>query len=76
MLPINCFASSPRTLDTTFWGELEFPKKAPPNFVNRAESPPLVPSEEATVFGSIVTRNDLSTVTTNEQINWRILWLV
>lgn len=50
MAPVIRFASSPRTLAITLWGELEPPKKAPPNFDNRAESPPLEPSEESTVL--------------------------
>lgn len=49
MAPVRRFASSPRTLAITFCGEFEPPKKAPPNFENKAESPPLVLSEEATV---------------------------
>lgn len=49
MAPVRRFASSPRTFAITFCGEFEPPKKAPPNFENKAESPPLVLSEEATV---------------------------
>lgn len=49
MAPVRRFASSPRTLAITFCGEFEPPKRAPPNFENKAESPPLVLSEEATV---------------------------
>jgi len=48
--PVMRFASSPRTLAITRCGEFEPLKMAPPNFENRAESPPLAPSEEATVF--------------------------
>lgn len=48
--PVIRFASSPRTLAITRWGEFEPPKMAPPNLENRAESPPLAPSEEATVL--------------------------
>lgn len=43
-------ASSPRTLAKTFWGEFGPPKRAPPNLENRADSPPLRPSDDATVF--------------------------
>lgn len=34
---------------TTFWGELGPPKKAPPSFENRVDSPPLCSSEDATI---------------------------
>lgn len=57
--PVIRFASSPRTLAITRWGEFEPPKMAPPNFENRAESPPLAPSdEEATVlfYGKSIAR--------------------
>lgn len=48
--PVKRFASNPRTLAITFWGEFGPPKKAPPNLENRADSPPLAPSDDATVF--------------------------
>lgn len=53
MAPVKRLASIPRTLAITFWGELGPPKKAPPNFENRADSPPLGPSDDATVLFSL-----------------------
>lgn len=48
--PVNRFTNNPRTLAITFWGEFGPPKKAPPSLENSADSPPLDPSEDATVL--------------------------